>query len=87
MHYGRSGVLGRYASGVLSADATGFVYLYADLGFVCFLKGLLLENIVVLGQFCAELITSCLYPYTKFSTPVTMKMSNRKFHQRALTFW
>ena len=37
MHYGRSGVLERYASGVLSTDATGFVCLYADLGFVCFL--------------------------------------------------
>ena len=44
-------------NGLLSADATGFVCLYADLGFVCFLKGLRHEDIVVLGQFCVEVIT------------------------------
>ena len=42
---------------LLSADATGFVYLYAGLGFVYSIKGLSLQDVVVLGQFCAELIT------------------------------
>ena len=44
-------------NGLLSADATGFVCLYADLGFVCFLKRLRHEDVVVLGQFCVELVT------------------------------
>jgi len=42
---------------LLSADATGSVYLYAGLGFVYFIKGLRHEYITVVGQFCAELIT------------------------------
>ena len=37
----------------------------------------------VLGQFCSEVITQCLYPYTKCSYKVTKKISN-KFHQEAL---
>ena len=42
---------------LLSADATGFICLYAGLGFVYSIKGLGHEDGVVLGQFCAELIT------------------------------
>ena len=48
------------------------------------LKGLCHEDIVVLSQFSAEIITLCLYPNTKFSCGVMTKVSN-KFHQGALT--
>ena len=43
----------------------------------------------MLGQFCTEIITWCLYPYTKSSCWIMKKMSN-KFYRRALTiifFW
>ena len=54
-----------------------------------FLKRLCHENIAVLGQFCADVITWCLYQYTKCSCKVMKNISN-KLYQGALTiiiFW
>ena len=48
------------------------------------LKGLRHEDFAVLGQFCAKIITYCLYPNTKCSCETIRKISN-EFYQGELT--
>ena len=48
------------------------------------LKELCREDIAVLGQFCAEDISLCLYPYIKCSCRVLKNLSIQ-FHQGGLT--
>ena len=44
------------------------------------LKGLCHEDFAILGQFCAKIITWCLYSYTKCSCETMRKISN-EFYQ------
>ena len=48
------------------------------------LKGLRHHDIAVLGQFCAEVISSSLYPYKKYSCR-DMKETSNRLHQRTQT--
>ena len=47
-------------------------------------KGPRHENLAVLGQFCANIITYCLYPHTKCSGIAMREISN-KFYPGELT--
>ena len=47
-------------------------------------KGLRHYDFAVLGQFCAQIITLCLYPYRKCSCETMRKLSN-EFYQGRLT--
>ena len=48
------------------------------------LKGLRHEDFAILGQFCAKIITKCLYPYTKCSCKIIRMISN-ELYQGELT--
>ena len=79
---GTGNILLARANPAMDQHPLNFTFCFSNVALS--LKGLHHDDFAILGQFCAKIITKCLYLYTKCSCKTMRKISN-EFYQGELT--